>query len=862
MKKLLLYTFALLAAWACQPQEKPTTFSSGLSDIDLIINDLATKHSDSTNFDSRRAALFRWWRLLWRQGIDLDAFDGIAETLVNQVRSKEQDYLLLDSGYFLLKSIAQNPTKIEEIPSQLVSKGNTSKTNWSRFNGTEKEQRGYSPDQGPTKGKIAWKFPKSYYWNAEPVVQNGKIYTSTPGIDVVGLCIDEKTGNTVWRGRQNGIHFYGEHCSRWSPVVTENYVSIRTAYEPTSIKVFDKVSGASVADAEAVSTPYAYVRNGKTLVLADPATQHDIWAITTDTYIAGQPIATKEGVFVVYRNGDVSKFPLDSKEASWSIQLDQRVGGTPTLIDEVLYVGTEAGKIHALNSLTGASNWVFETDQLEPRTNQMFSQVLQQNDKLYVGSANKNLYCLSAKSGEALWQKELSDWVRAKPVILNNTLFAATLDSKLYAFDLSKEAPSVKFTTSLGEHGIQANLVIGTNSVIAIGRDLMMYAVAPADGSIQWSRGIVDGAWVDGTYYFADWNGGLLGSPTVVDDVAYIGGPDGFVNAVNVETGEEIWKFETNSTASISPTVVGDKVFFGYLGATTEHYGYDNPGQYWAVNKDTGEPVWTTFDYARVWVGAAYNDGVLFFGNTDGHVFGVNPDNGEMLWTYWTGKDTPKENVPKDTPFKHGYPMGVYCVPTADDNYFYTGSWAGYYFAFEQKTGKIKWRCSTMHNEWGGLPDSAAPTIYNGYLYVQKKGGLMAAINIETGELAWEWQAPRGHLYNATPAAHEGLVYGSDVRQVVLLPYTGKMVAFNEVDKGGDLVWQQEDMGGLTAPAVVDGQLISGASNSMYITSVDPKTGEILWRTWTGGEMLENLPAIYGDKFLAVCKNGYLYAIE
>ena len=48
----------------------------------------------------------------------------------------------------------------------------------------------------------------------------------------------------------------------------------------------------------------------------------------------------------------------------------------------------------------------------------------------------------------------------------------------------------------------------------------------------------------------------------------------------------------------------------------------------------------------------------------------------------------------------------------------------------------------------------------------------------------------------------------------------------------------------------------------MFINSLDPKNGNLLWRVYTGGEMLENAPAIYGNQVFALGKNGYLFAIE
>ena len=38
--------------------------------------------------------------------------------------------------------------------------------------------------------------------------------------------------------------------------------------------------------------------------------------------------------------------------------------------------------------------------------------------------------------------------------------------------------------------------------------------------------------------------------------------------------------------------------------------------------------------------------------------------------------------------------------------------------------------------------------LHKDYLYVQKQGHLIAAINIHSGDIDWEWKAPAGFLQN------------------------------------------------------------------------------------------------------------------
>ncbi|GAL67990.1 outer membrane protein assembly factor BamB family protein [Jejuia pallidilutea] len=838
-----------------------TNMSSGLSDIDEIRKEIKKNPTNETNYKSRKSAFYRWWRLFWRQGYDLRDLDSISQQLITNKPNPKENYLVVDEAYSQLEGLLKSGKKIQEKKGK-EAQGSTSKTNWPFYFGTEESQIGHSPDQGPTKGEIAWKFPKGYYSYAHPVIENGKVYLSSPGIDVNGFCLNEESGEVIWRCRQMGTNFYIDPGSRWSPIVTDSTVIVRNDFSQETIHIYNKKTGIELKkDVNVPVELFYYTRDGKQLVGANIHTGQDVWVKLFDNYITKQPVWNNGKVFVALRNGNVVCLNEKSKEVLWDINLYADLVGTPSIVKDLLMIGDKNGKLHALNINTGELKFVFSNKNNNPRANQSYSGVIQHKNRMYFGSAASELYCLNFE-GELMWTLPLSDWVRATPTIVNNDIFVATFDATLYTVkDLGKKA-KIKRKTKLGEHPVTADLVSSNSSILVADQGLILHAVSPDTGKVKWQHGIVDGVIENSNYYMADWSGGLLGTPTIVDGIAYIGGPDGFVNAVDVNTGKEKWRFETNSTVSLAPTVIEDKVFFGYLGSSTEHYGYENPGEYFAVNKDTGKPVWTSKEFARVWVSATYNDGIMFFGNTDGFVFAVNPDNGNILWTYNTAKDTPKEHIPLTKPFTHGFPSGVYSIPVKDDKNFYVGSWSGYYFAFDQKTGKMLWRTNTSAHDYGGLPDSAALMLHEGILYVQQKGGWIAAINTENGNIEWQWKGKRGYLQNATVAAGEDRFFGSVVLKVIELPYSSEIMAFDKIENGGKILWKQDDIGGLTPAVTSKNQLISGSSTSMFLTGLNPKNGEILWRVFTGGEMLENAPAIYGNKVLALCKNGYLFAIE
>jgi outer membrane protein assembly factor BamB len=55
----------------------------------------------------------------------------------------------------------------------------------------------------------------------------------------------------------------------------------------------------------------------------------------------------------------------------------------------------------------------------------------------------------------------------------------------------------------------------------------------------------------------------IYGSPIVVDGVVYFGSDDGSLYALDVASGEELWHYETGGFVGSSPAVANGTVFFG-----------------------------------------------------------------------------------------------------------------------------------------------------------------------------------------------------------------------------------------------------------------------------------------------------------
>ncbi|MFC1762169.1 hypothetical protein ACFL6U_08815, partial [Planctomycetota bacterium] len=139
--------------------------SCGVPDLDRIRQEVRSSATTESNVRSRHAALRRWWRLFWRQGYDMSAFDETSWILITRREKTPRMMKTIDQGFTILENLFANPVYIAEVEGatdKLDQDGQNEKTrtNWPFYHGIDGAQTGYSPDVGPSKGKLAWRFPK------------------------------------------------------------------------------------------------------------------------------------------------------------------------------------------------------------------------------------------------------------------------------------------------------------------------------------------------------------------------------------------------------------------------------------------------------------------------------------------------------------------------------------------------------------------------------------------------------------------------------------------------------------------------------------------------------------------------------
>lgn len=870
-KRVVRSTGALLVLAAALPLLASGP-PSGLDDLDRVREEVAASPTTKDNAVERHSMLYGWYRLLLHQGVDMIAFEPIRKQLPRPWNApNEKQWRIIDQGYAVLEKLQAEKPSFESrtgTPGPVSARA----TDWPMFGGGP-SQTGFSKDPGPTQGKLAWRFPIGHTWYARPAIEGERIYVASPGIMIMAYCLNKRTGKVVWKARQNGTLIY-ETPRVSSPVVIagDRLVLRQTGSRgefgiARNLVYVDKQSGKIVkeepighldyrhgyaplaGDSRFLIYPYGqqYIENMPplvwnldTLVVKDTASSRNMWALRLGD-ISGDPVLDGDCIYAGTDSGTLYALAAQGHDRiAWEFQAHAPLRATPAVAGNAVYAAANDGTLYALEKTTGKLLWSYKTPDVERRAFQFFSTPAIGNGRVYVGAANRRLYCLDANTGKLLWEAQTPDWIRARPFVSGANVIAASMDGTVQAFDpAGKKLWSVK----AGEHQLMADLVGDDAGVLVSSSDLYLYSLRTSDGKLQWRHSLLEAAQINGKRVLADMIAGgadYQSSPTVVNGIAYVGGPDRFVHAVDVNSGKEVWRFETSGQVSGTPTVAEGRVYFGQQGGNKEFY---------AVDARTGQPIWSkTLGWA--WVGASYAAGRLFVGTVEGDIWGLRAATGETLW-------------------KREVTGGIYPAPATDSRRLYTGGWGGHYLALEQETGAIDWAYYIPNGPAGqaqrtGLgPDSGAPVLVGDRMFASV-GGSTFALDTKTGHRIWSTPVTDGNV-NVTPA--------TDGKQIIFSPKydvngcnSGSGLVSLDIETGKRL-WAFRPGGGLPGVAIAGNNVCFGSSSDIFFRciSAKPEAGsvpQLLWSYRLGSIAEESCPAIYGNRVYFLTADGYLYALE
>jgi outer membrane protein assembly factor BamB len=333
------------------------------------------------------------------------------------------------------------------------------------------------------------------------------------------------------------------------------------------------------------------------------------------------------------------------------------------------------------------------------------------NGVVYVGSTDRNVYAINARTGAKLWSFPMPDQVFSSPAVVNGAVYVAArgsvwpINGELYA--LNARTGTLLWSFPIDSYYIDDSSPAVANGLVYVGSENNnVYAINARTGAKVWSFPT---------------DGPLYSSPAVANGVTYVASSDKNVYALNANTGAKLWSFPTGGVVNTSPAVANGVVYVGT--------GYGD-GKFYAVNASTGAKLWsfsTGVTNERMCSPTVAN-GVVYVATEFGKFYALDARTGAKLWSF---------------PMPIGSDTSPVSSPAVANGVVYLASYFNIY-ALNARTGILLW--SFPISTW-----FSSPVVANGVVYVGSYDYNLYAFDLAGGMLATAQSAERPDPANLIP---------------------------------------------------------------------------------------------------------------
>lgn len=354
--------------------------------------------------------------------------------------------------------------------------------------------------------------------------------------------------------------------------------------------------------------------------------------------------------------------------------------------------------------------------------------------------------------------------------------------------------------------------------------------------------------------------GQISASPTLADNILYIGNNNGSLYGLDLENGHVLWMADVTNPLMSAPLIYNDLVIVGEGDPTSRTSSPSEPvmvGQgpsaMIAFDRFSGKMRWQTMLAGSAMPTPAIIDGMLVHHDGAGWINGLDPATGETRYARSIGSMASMTAM----------------LPVGDGDFITSGVGSNAVWRLHAADGSVVWR-SSFSKGASGLGD--CPQVSDGTRvfcdYVSPVfpdtstviGNLTAervyALDLTTGAPVWDIALESGSL----PIRNEAAIPMLDGGTL----YLGSAVApwMHAIDApSGMLVWQRQTRGAVKGGIVeVDGTIYFGDLGG-YLWALDAKTGRVIGDKQMHTPFNVGSPIVVGETLIIGSDSGSIIAI-
>lgn len=301
-----------------------------------------------------------------------------------------------------------------------------------------------------------------------------------------------------------------------------------------------------------------------------------------------------------------------SVKSRWVYASEANIISTPAITQQLVIVGNSLGTIEAIDKASGKRKWKHQTK------GAIYSSPAIHQNKVVVASGDGIIYCLNHTNGKIIWQFKAEAAVLGSPLIYDNKVYIGGSDHHFRCLDLN--SGKQKWSYDALEGPVVSTPVFSNGKIIFGSWDRHLYALDAFNGTLAWK-----------------WNNGSMVRnfapasciPVVQDDIAYIVAPDRYLSAIDMQTGNTLWRTkEATVRESIGISADGKWLYTKTMSDGFAVFPTGRTPQNLAWKKDFG------IGYEHVPSMPIEKEGKVYFGTKNGIIYAIDPYTREKLWRY------------------------------------------------------------------------------------------------------------------------------------------------------------------------------------------------------------------------------------
>ncbi|TWU45562.1 Outer membrane protein assembly factor BamB precursor [Novipirellula aureliae] len=293
----------------------------------------------------------------------------------------------------------------------------------------------------------------------------------------------------------------------------------------------------------------------------------------------------------------------ENLSVQWEFQADEAIEAAPVVAEKLIFVADVMGKLYAVDRSNGKLVWNHDFD-----TGFIAAPAVQEN-RLVIGDVEGNVYAIEADSGTIVWQKQTDGEINGSAAFYKSTVLVTSQDGSLYSFE--SDDGTLKWTYQTDDQIRCSPTIAGTRTFLG-GCDGRLHVV-----DLETGKGIGEPMPL----------GGPTGSTVAVaGNLAVLPIMDGAVLSFDWKTAKQIWRYvdeersqEYRSSAAIQANTVV---------VSSQKKQVD------ALSLKTGERLWRYSLQRRADASPVIAGDDVWIAATDGRLIRLSLQEGKEIWKF------------------------------------------------------------------------------------------------------------------------------------------------------------------------------------------------------------------------------------